>query len=122
MARRQAIAVAAALVVAACGGSGQSGGGGEVSPTQAAADCQGAWAVQVRNQTYEMVEVYYARGSLGTQQRAGDINPQDTKVLFFRSDPFPEVWAMLGSLRIDVRDSGAQGRSKVYLALGCDTR
>ena len=121
MARRQSIAVAAALVVAACGGSSQSGGG-EVSPAQAAADCQGAWAVQVRNQTYEMVEVFYARGSLGTGQKAGDINPQDTKVLFFRSDPFPEVWAMFGSLRIDVRDGAAQGRTKVYLALGCDTR
>jgi hypothetical protein len=69
-----------------------------------------------------MVEVYFTRGSLGTQQRAGDINPQDTKMLFFRSDQFPEVWAMLGSLRIDVRDSGAQGRAKVYVALGCDTR
>jgi len=121
MARRQSVAVAAALVVAACSGGAQSGGG-EVTPAQTAADCQGAWAVQVRNQTYEMVEVFYARGSLGTQQRAGEINPQDTKVLFFRSDPVPEVWAMLGSLRIDIRDGAAQGRAKVYLGLGCDTR
>jgi hypothetical protein len=120
MDRRNIAAVIAALVVAGC--SGGQAGGGDVSPEQAAAECQGAWAVQVQNQTYELVQVYYTRGSLGTRQSAGEVNPQDTKVLFFRSDPYPEVWATLGSLRIDLRDRAAQGRAKVYLALGCDTR
>jgi len=118
MARRQSVAVAAALVVAACGAQS----GGEVAPAEAVTDCQGAWAVQVRNQTYEMVEVFYTRGQLGTRQTAGEVNPQDTKVLFFRSDAFPEVWATLGPLRIDLRDRAAQGRAKVYLTLGCDSR
>ena len=80
MLRRYPMVMAAAVALAACGGQSS----GEVAPAAAATDCQGAWAVQVQNQTYEMVQVYYARGSLGTQQRAGEINPQDTKVLFFR--------------------------------------
>ncbi len=93
-----------------------------MAPAETITDCQGAWAVQVQNQTYERVEVFYTRGQLGTRQTAGDVNPQDTKVLFFRSDAFPEVWAVLGSLRIDVRDRAAQQRARVYLALGCDSR
>ena len=83
MSWKQSFSVLAVLVLAACS-SGQSGG--EVAPAEAVADCQGAWAVQVRNETFETVEVFYTRGSLGTQQKAGEVNPRDTRVLFFRSD------------------------------------
>jgi hypothetical protein len=105
--------------LAACS-AGQPGE--ETAPAVTAADCQGAWAVQVQNQTYEPVEIFYTRGRLGTQQRAGEINPQDTRILFFRSDPVPEVWAIHEGVRIFVHDRGAQNRHRVYLGLGCDTR
>lgn len=119
MSWRQSFATAAALVLAACT-SGQSGG--DVAPAEALTDCQGAWVVEVRNQTYEVVEVFYTRGNIGTRQRAGEVDPQDTKLLFFRSDPFPDVWAIHEGVRIMLTDRTAQTRAKVYLALGCDTR
>lgn len=119
MSRRQSFAIAFVLVLAACA-SGQAGE--EAAPALTAADCQGAWAVQVQNETFEDVEVFYTRGRLGTTQRAGQINARDTRILFFRSDPVPEVWVEFQGTRIFVHDRGGQNRHRIFLGLGCDTR
>ncbi|MBE0593566.1 MAG: hypothetical protein IH616_14330 [Gemmatimonadales bacterium] len=88
----------------------------------AAGECGGRWVIEVRNETYEAVEVSYMQSKVATAERAGTVNPQDTRSFFVRASTMWEVWATYQNQRILVRDRPAQQRYKVYLAVGCDSR
>jgi len=118
MRMRHAAVALTLTVLAAC--SGQSGE--QAAAPQTAADCQGRWAVQVQNDTYEGVEVQYTQGTAGTLQRAGTVDAQNNRTFFIRSVPIPEVWVLVGTVRIYPHDRAGQSRARVYIGLGCDTR
>lgn len=91
-------------------------------PAVAAGDCGGRWVIEVRNETYQSVDVYYMQSELATTERAGTVNPQDTRSFFVRAATMWEVWADHQNQRILVRDRTAQQRYRIYLGVGCDTR
>jgi hypothetical protein len=118
MRMRHAAVALTLTVLAAC--SAQSGD--QTPAPQSAADCQGKWAIQVQNDTYESVEVQYTHGTAGALQRAGTVDAQNNRTFFIRSVPIPEVWVLVGTVRIYPHDRAGQSRARVYIGLGCDTR
>jgi hypothetical protein len=91
-------------------------------PAVAAGDCGGKWVIEVRNETYESVDVFYMQSKLATTERAGTVNAQDTRSFYVRAATMWEVWAAYQNQRILVRDRPAQQRFRVYLGVGCDSR
>ena len=108
------------MAVACAGGTSQQEAA--VAPNNTGDECGGKYAIEVRNETYESVDVYYMQTKLATAERAGSVNPQDTRTFFLRVPSLWEVWATLDGQRILVRDRPSQQRYKVYVSVACDTK
>jgi hypothetical protein len=91
------------------------------APDTTGSECGGRYRIDVRNETYQSVDVYYMQTKLATGERAGAVNPRDTRTFFLRVPALWEVWAQLDGQRILVRDRPSQQRYRVYLTVACDT-
>ena len=118
---RKVLWIAIPLLALGCAGAGTQEEQ-TVQPAVAAGECSGRWVIEVRNETYETVDVFYIQSKLATTERAGTVNPQDTRSFFVRAPTMWEVWAEYRNQRILVRDRPAQQRYRIYLGVACDTR
>ncbi len=119
--KRRAWWLAVPLFALGCGGAG-SQQEQTVEPVTAAGECGGRWVIEVRNETYEDVDVFYMQSKVSTTQRAGTVNAQDTRSFYVRAPTMWEVWAEYRNQRILVRERPAQQRYRIYVGVGCDTR
>lgn len=119
--RLQTLGLATLVLTLGCAGAGTPEDQA-VEPAVAAGECGGRWVIEVRNETYESVEVFFMQSKVATTERAGTVNAQDTRSFFVRAGTMWEVWAQYQNQRILVRDRTAQQRYRVYLGVGCDAR
>lgn len=119
--RHQALGLATVLLLLGCASAGTPEDQA-VQPAVAAGECGGRWVIEVRNETYESVDVFFMQSKLATTERAGTVNAQDSRSFFVRAGTMWEVWAQYQNQRILVRDRPAQQRYRIYLGVGCDTR
>jgi hypothetical protein len=114
------IGSAAMLLTMGCASGGtQDQGDPGLSPSQQVGECGGRYEIQVQNDTYNPVEVFFMRSATATAERAGEVNARDTRSFFVRSPALFEIWAQVGPIRVLVRDQSSQQRTKVYLGVAC---
>lgn len=120
-ARRWWITPIALLFAAACASGGsQDQVDASVAPAEGGGgECGGRYELQVRNDTFSDLQIYFMRTQTANPEVAGTVNSRDNRSFFIRSTSLYQVWADVAGVRILVTDQPAQQRAKVYLAVAC---
>ena len=120
-ARRWWIAPIVLLFAAACASGGsQEQVDASVAPAEGGGgECGGRYEIQVRNDTFSDLNIYFMRTPAASAEMAGTVNSRDTRSFFIRSTSLYQVWADVAGVRILVTDQPAQQRAKVYLGVAC---
>ena len=112
------LSLATLIALAGCASSAP---GTDVPPAPAA-DCNGLYAITVRNEGINAVAfVSFTDAELTKPaQSIGKVAPKDEITFFFRSAEPPAVWADIEGTRVFLGDQTAQRTFRVRMALRCD--